>query len=386
MMLSEKENRFPNNFIGERKMKRHTAFTLVELLVVIAIIGMLIALLLPAVQAAREAARRMTCTNNLKQLTLTLHNFHDSHNRLPASSEDTIVTSWNVNNRAGLFPLLLPYIEQQNLYSAVIESGNIRASGASIALPAFLCPSDGEGRSRFGSPSGDKAFSNYRACRGNRAVIADANGQITWVGDDFAEALDSAGQPLDPPSVVPLDMPGSWARHFAHVGSFQVVASKGQSNTIAFSEGLIGKNDGLHDTYKDTITVSDMPSDGDWQKCRALRGRNGLYGGDPAPRIGKGGWQGRRIWSDDPAQYAFYATLPPNSPSCGYDERQMPHGNGMFTIPANGMISATSSHSGGVNVSALDGSVRFVSDAIKPDTWQQLGAVDSKASPSWETR
>jgi len=67
-------------------MKRRNAFTLVELLVVIAIIGILIGLLLPAVQAAREAARRMSCTNNLKQITLALHSFHDSHKKFPVGS------------------------------------------------------------------------------------------------------------------------------------------------------------------------------------------------------------------------------------------------------------------------------------------------------------
>ena len=351
-------------------MKRHTAFTLVELLVVIAIIGMLIAILLPAVQAAREAGRRMQCSNNLKQLTLTLHTFHDTNNRLPASTADPIVTSWNINNRAGLFPLLLPFMEQQNLYDAVIESGNIGASGASVALPALLCPSDGAGRARFGSGGGDRAFSNFRACRGDR------------VGDDIGEKEDedADGNPLGTFSINSLDMPGSWARHYAHVGSFQVVSSKGTSNTIAFSEGLIGQNDGQYETYKDT--VAEMPADGRWQTCRGLRGRGGLYGGNPTG-TGRGDWLGRRIWCDEPVQYAFYSLLPPNSPSCGYDARPV---QDQRDIPPNGMISATSNHSGGVNVSALDGSVRFVSDAITPSTWQQLGAVDSRTSPSWDAR
>src|SRR5262245_42441532 len=86
-------------------------FTLVELLVVIAIIGILIALLLPAVQTAREAARRGQCTNNLKQIGLSLHNYHDSRNSFPATSG--FARGW------GLIPVMLPYIEQQALYNQI---------------------------------------------------------------------------------------------------------------------------------------------------------------------------------------------------------------------------------------------------------------------------
>ena len=83
-------------------------FTLVELLVVIAIIGVLVALLLPAVQSAREAARRMSCSNNLKQLSLALHNYEDTHKTFPPAGIDSNQMSWVV--------LLLPYFEQKNLY------------------------------------------------------------------------------------------------------------------------------------------------------------------------------------------------------------------------------------------------------------------------------
>jgi len=94
--------------LRSKGLRHKQGFTLVELLVVIAIIGMLIALLLPAVQAAREAARRMSCTNNLKQLGLAIHNYHDTHNALPPG----IIAEWN----STMFPMLYPFIEQTAIY------------------------------------------------------------------------------------------------------------------------------------------------------------------------------------------------------------------------------------------------------------------------------
>ena len=99
--------------------KHRSGFTLVELLVVIAIIGMLIALLLPAVQAAREAARRMQCSNHLKQVGLSVHNFHDARNGIPPLVLGT--------ERASIFFILLPYMEQGSLYDVLIDTAQPRA-------------------------------------------------------------------------------------------------------------------------------------------------------------------------------------------------------------------------------------------------------------------
>src|SRR5262245_738311 len=92
------------------RSNRH-AFTLVELLVVIAIIGVLVALLLPAVQSARESARRMSCQNNLKQVSLAVHNYHDTNRSLPPASTNTALSG------SSGFAAILPFIEQAALYS-----------------------------------------------------------------------------------------------------------------------------------------------------------------------------------------------------------------------------------------------------------------------------
>ena len=134
-------------------MKQNHAFTLVELLVVIAIIGMLIALLLPAVQAAREAARRMSCSNNLKQLGLAIHNYHDTFGNFPPAMAATKTECRGF----GWAALILPFIEQSNLGSQIDFEGNIintvdadmnpvsgNALLAATLIPVFLCPSNSD--------------------------------------------------------------------------------------------------------------------------------------------------------------------------------------------------------------------------------------------------
>ncbi len=117
-------------------MRKPNGFTLVELLVVIAIIGILIALLLPAVQSAREAARRMQCSNNLKQMGLACHNYATAHREyFPIGSR--------ASNRHGLFTFMLPYMEQQSLYDQLNLSGDTRQETVNRyhGVATYICPS-----------------------------------------------------------------------------------------------------------------------------------------------------------------------------------------------------------------------------------------------------
>jgi len=131
---------------------RHRGFTLVELLVVIAIIGILVALLLPAVQAAREAARRMSCQNNMKQLGLALHNFHDIYKHFPAGAEEDVLPKPNPTGSTTYFRgtswivYILPQMEQQAVYDQYdfTQAYNSVANGGTVAptvIPGIFCPS-----------------------------------------------------------------------------------------------------------------------------------------------------------------------------------------------------------------------------------------------------
>jgi prepilin-type N-terminal cleavage/methylation domain-containing protein len=154
------------------RTQRSAAFTLVELLVVIAIIGILIALLLPAIQAAREAARRTQCTNNLKQLSLALQNFHTAHNVVPCARWGGGTPSW--------MALLMPYIEEANAYDLWHFDKPYRdplnKQAREVSVNVFNCPT----RRAPGSLSSDNfinaptinppgAVADYAACNGDRS-------------------------------------------------------------------------------------------------------------------------------------------------------------------------------------------------------------------------
>lgn len=126
-------------------MDHRRAFTLVELLVVIAIIGILIALLLPAVQAAREAARRMSCSNNLRQIGIGLHHYHDAHGCFPPGGIERRDAMNPKGRQIAWSAFLLPFVEQKAIYDT-IDFGKAfdsaaNAPAAAMVIPLYLCPS-----------------------------------------------------------------------------------------------------------------------------------------------------------------------------------------------------------------------------------------------------
>jgi prepilin-type N-terminal cleavage/methylation domain-containing protein/prepilin-type processing-associated H-X9-DG protein len=160
--------------------QRPRGFTLIELLVVIAIIAVLISLLLPAVQSAREAARRAQCTNNLKQIALAAMNYHDQNGTFPIGSPmkpDIAVGGWYYVEDQSTFVSMLPQFEQQPLYNAMNFSRSIYAAPNRTVymtgLSTLWCPSDGQIAGKVGhagqyadNPDLAYAFTSYAGCTG----------------------------------------------------------------------------------------------------------------------------------------------------------------------------------------------------------------------------
>jgi len=333
-----------------RSQGRSRAFTLIELLVVIAIIAVLIALRPPAVRAAREAARRARCTNNLKQIGLALHNYLSSVEQFPwnAPAFTNIYPNFPANSDDGngfsALALMLPYIEQQQVYNAINfsfgfnefagQSGladPIQSTGINITINSFICPSDsGKGRN------------SYRASNGTN-----------W---DWWSRESGAG-PMTRNSDNKLSS-----------------ITDGTSNTIAFSERNRGDGDSSKynpgDVYVGvpgsawglpTYVVSN-PQDQAIIQASVIPDCNAAA---RTPGAATWDWGGFYWASGDYPGAKMNFVLTPNSkvPDCS------PWGG---TGAGIGFYSARSRHPGGVNAAMSDGSVRFIKDSISLQTWYAL--------------
>ncbi|MCL2743619.1 MAG: DUF1559 domain-containing protein [Planctomycetaceae bacterium] len=330
------------------------AFTLVELLVVIAIIGVLIALLLPAVQAAREAARRMQCNNKLKQIVLGCHNMHDRVLHFPSAYRnkelalDLNKSSANGNsarNEIGCLAPLLPYLEQTALYEKVYECAkdktcpawdpvynagpdNGKPSPYSEMVDAFLCPSDPIKKGTdYGTIASDpgvyNGVNNYRGCTGD-----------AWLGWSSGGSLDRG-----------IIWDGEW-----FLGTMESIKD-GTSNTVFYSEVAKGPGRGFANFNQVKGGVVLNVNTREQAVCMSYQSGKTLTATAANLANGRAGhrWGG---WH--PTFTNFRTIMPPNGPSCS---------SGADNIEQIA-ITASSYHSGGVNVGMCDGAVRFVSDTI----------------------
>jgi prepilin-type N-terminal cleavage/methylation domain-containing protein/prepilin-type processing-associated H-X9-DG protein len=305
--------------------RRRTAFTLIELLVVIAIIAVLVGMLLPAVQKVREAANRMKCANNLKQISLGMHNYHDSFNQFP--------TGWDFDTSWGALSHVLPYIEQDNVFGMIDFTKSINDPANAPVLPivinTFRCPSD------FDNPMPSLgAATNYMGNSGNSPVFVVAHG------------INGGAIPPDG-----IFFTQSKRIRFADI-------TDGTSSTALYSERVLGDGNmglisPLEDVFNGPFVGPDRPATADdaYALCQSVDITNPanqfpIFMGAP--------------WAH--GQHNYQHISPPNSRSCGW----------LPTLRAT--MAATSRHPGGVNVSLCDGSTRFVANNIDLGVWRALGS------------
>lgn len=222
-------------------MSRRRGFTLIELLVVIAIIATLIAILLPAVQQAREAARRSTCANHLKQIGLALHNYHDQHETLPPGWIGVTAGQADVAGSSGFGwgTMILPQADQLNLYLSINTRESILYSGNAdplrTSLPVFRCPSDSAPETFAIAEEGNPT--------NTLATVASAN-YVGVFGTDELEICEGLS-------------PGQTCRStgvFYHNSStkFRDVAD-GSSNTLLVGERRSSLQDALYSTWTGAV-------------------------------------------------------------------------------------------------------------------------------------
>jgi prepilin-type N-terminal cleavage/methylation domain-containing protein/prepilin-type processing-associated H-X9-DG protein len=293
-------------------------FTLIELLVVVAIIGVLIGLLLPAVQKVREAANRMRCGNNLKQLALALHNYNGVHEAFPYGTYTQCGADTNPkpDGRNWAMDKVLPFIEQDAFYRLVEAYSNNGANyiigfpQRATPIPTFICPSDASSPKTLtggpGSTNQQGFHSNYVACGGSTA-FNPASGAYGGNSLDGIFYVQSATRIAD--------------------------ITDGTSNTLLLSEIKVSTDINTHDVRGRLYNTA--------MQCSLMFST--LYQPNPS--------------ASDRLQWC--QTMVPEAPCLG--------------VNTSINLSARSYHRGGVNVALADGSIRFISDNVDFATWQALG-------------
>ncbi len=325
-------------------MNRRSGFSLVELLVVIAIVGILIALLLPAVQMVRETARRASCGNNIRQIGIATLNFEGSFGKLPASWRSDSWPNSIGSDGWSAQAQILPFIEQGNMYakvnfdqdygSATIATGGTMRKLQSFRISSYLCPSEpyDHGRTKNGQPYHYPL--NYGSNLG------------TWFVYD------------------PISQETGNGTFRVHRETRLSSISDGQSNTLLWAE-VKAYTPYLRDS-KLTGNL-DLPTNTE---------QVGLLGGEFKTNTGHTEWIDGRVH-----QTGFTSTFTPNTRVTStidgklfdHDWTNQREGKSQ-SVATYAVITSRSWHPGGVNTSRADGSVHFESDSIDLDVWQSLSS------------
>ena len=384
--------------------RRFRGFTLVELLVVIAIIAVLISLLLPAVQSAREAARRAQCANNLKQIGLAMHNYVSANEALPPVSVDQQWTSANAltpqipqpHQNWSQHARLLPFMEQEPLYNSINWSfgarwsdgdyvypsndpnpPDISANGGADSIPqmtvliasinSFLCPSDtnpgATGQFSIGNQAKTVGSNNYPCNIGlNRRITGNVLGQTTVVDSWKLNGPNYIASSWDPTVNGTVTM---------------ATFKDGTSNTVIFSEWIKGgfpnpypPGQGLAIVYyyPNQLLSNAFPTDFQFK----LACDNAVV----APANYQWGWKGE--WWGYGGTSIYSHTQTPNRTSCQYFDFSSSLVSPPGVLVAEDVrgtitsVGASSNHPGGVNVLFMDGSVRFIKSTVNYWPWYAI--------------
>jgi prepilin-type N-terminal cleavage/methylation domain-containing protein/prepilin-type processing-associated H-X9-DG protein len=340
---------------------QRAGFTLIELLVVIAIIAVLIGLLVPAVQKVREAANRMSCTNNLKQLGIAMHSYHDANQKFPANQQQVGVNVWESLSATYW---ILPYIEQDSLFKTITLPTNAPAQGVSAggsgngtnwsaayngamntAIKTLICPSAQPSAKRGTNNRGwDGPGSNYGWSYGSRVYAnwdGSSNGIIAQTKQTrMADITDGTTNTI-------------MAGEFLSGSNASATGGPGKYPFDIFFAGDAPFNSVVN---KDFATAAELDAIGSAAK-NSPQGVLSANGSMP-------------LWYAS-TQSAFNTSAPPNWrwPSAGGS--CCPGGSHDW---GPGVIPPRSLHSGGVNVGLGDGSVKFIRDSIDLLTFQRLGS------------
>jgi prepilin-type N-terminal cleavage/methylation domain-containing protein/prepilin-type processing-associated H-X9-DG protein len=355
----------------DRGRTRRSGFTLIELLVVIAIIGVLVSLLLPAVQSAREAARRSQCVNNLKQLGLALANYMEVMSTTPLHMYRMGNENGGTRGPSGglsFYAGLLPYLEQTPAYNSInflyseqwagLTTG-VNGTVHRMSLAVALCPSDGELNTNV---AGVGNF-NYVANAGHPRNVRTPGEPAAGASPPVLSGIISTSRMYNTQGFCK-------SAAFAATTNVTVrlaMIRDGTSNTGAFSESLVNEGAGKSVDRKRNLYYTNA----------ALVENNDA----PALLVVRDGIQNAILWQDwaqykgltwcytDAWEKHLYAhLLPPNAPPL------MTYATNTFRcLEGDGAMNPTSNHPGGVNIGLLDGSVRFIKDSINLETWWALG-------------